>query len=237
MSMFHTDPGDQLPPPRMPTGAAAEYFRALEGWTARQADNPYLPADYAARLAEAERTDQAEHSEAERVEKVRGPDIPYTLASYAAPSSPGADPAFVALCLVNDGAHVEVTARESVASLVPAARVTIPFAAFKLLLGQAASTLAAFENGGFFADRLVKTLLPIEVANLMYPRTLAEWHEDMGPKLWWTFPIEEPPYCGSPLDEDWPGFPAWFGAPDATIAPYPAYLTHFTDIPVVKDPT
>lgn len=36
------------------------------------------------------------------------------------------------------------------------------------------------------------------------PRPLAEWHEDDGPVLWWRFPIEEPPYVGTPLDDDWP---------------------------------
>lgn len=35
---------------------------------------------------------------------------------------------------------------------------------------------------------------------------LDEWHEDIGAVLWWTFPIEEPPYCGSPLDSEWPGY-------------------------------
>lgn len=33
-----------------------------------------------------------------------------------------------------------------------------------------------------------------------------EWHEDYGDVLWWTFPVEEPPYCGSPLDTDWPDY-------------------------------
>jgi hypothetical protein len=47
------------------------------------------------------------------------------------------------------------------------------------------------------------------------PRPLAEWHEDLGPMLWWFFPIEEPPYVGGPLDTDWPG-----------------YHTHWTPIPV-----
>lgn len=37
-------------------------------------------------------------------------------------------------------------------------------------------------------------------------RPIEEWHEDIGPVLWWTFPIEELPYCGSPLDVDWPGY-------------------------------
>lgn len=43
------------------------------------------------------------------------------------------------------------------------------------------------------------------------PRTLAEWHEDDGDCLWWFFPIVEPPYCGTPLDEH-----------------FPDYVTHFT---------
>ena len=38
------------------------------------------------------------------------------------------------------------------------------------------------------------------------PRPLEEWGEDYGDVLWWAFPIEEPPYVGSPLDEKWPGY-------------------------------
>lgn len=37
-------------------------------------------------------------------------------------------------------------------------------------------------------------------------RPLAEWHDDMGDVLWWKFPVNEPPYCGSPLDSDWPDY-------------------------------
>ena len=37
-------------------------------------------------------------------------------------------------------------------------------------------------------------------------RTLDEWNEDDDTVLWWKFPIQEPPYCGSPLDCD---FPNW----------------------------
>jgi len=33
-----------------------------------------------------------------------------------------------------------------------------------------------------------------------YARHIDEWHEDMGPVLWWRDPIEEPPYVGTPLD-------------------------------------
>ncbi|HGF7284330.1 hypothetical protein HQ961_00570 [Enterococcus faecium] len=43
---------------------------------------------------------------------------------------------------------------------------------------------------------------------------LAEhWDEDTGDVLWWNFPVEEPPYCGTPLDEH-----------------FPKYKTHFTQI-------
>jgi hypothetical protein len=36
------------------------------------------------------------------------------------------------------------------------------------------------------------------------PRPLDEWHEDDGPVLWWRLPVKEPPYAGTPLDDDWP---------------------------------
>lgn len=34
----------------------------------------------------------------------------------------------------------------------------------------------------------------------MKVRALDEWHEDDGPVLWWEFPVNEPPYVGTPLD-------------------------------------
>ncbi|MEK3674624.1 hypothetical protein [Paenibacillus sp. FSL R10-2771] len=37
-------------------------------------------------------------------------------------------------------------------------------------------------------------------------RPIDDWHEDYGDVIWWTFPIQESPYCGSPLDMDWPGY-------------------------------
>ena len=46
-------------------------------------------------------------------------------------------------------------------------------------------------------------------------RPIEEWNEDFGDVLWWKFPIEEPPYVGSPLDEKWSG-----------------YHTHWTFIPI-----
>jgi len=37
-------------------------------------------------------------------------------------------------------------------------------------------------------------------------RTLADWHEDDGPVVWWRLPVDEPAWIGTPLDEDWPGY-------------------------------
>lgn len=52
-------------------------------------------------------------------------------------------------------------------------------------------------------------------------RPLDEWHEDMGDVLWCRFPIDEPPWAGSPNDSDWPG-----------------YHTHWTPLPPPpKEPT
>lgn len=36
-------------------------------------------------------------------------------------------------------------------------------------------------------------------------RHIDDWHADDGPALWWTWPVREPPYVGTPLDDDWPG--------------------------------
>lgn len=35
-------------------------------------------------------------------------------------------------------------------------------------------------------------------------KPFAEWHDDDGAVLWTTLPVREPPYCGSPLDSEWP---------------------------------
>lgn len=46
------------------------------------------------------------------------------------------------------------------------------------------------------------------------PHERAEWSEDVGPALWWRLPVTEPPYAGTPLDDD-----------------FPSYVTHWTRIP------
>lgn len=77
-------------------------------------------------------------------------------------------------------------------------------------------------------------------------RPLAEWHEDDGPVLWWKFPIEEPPYVGTPLDL---GFEVviethiWTSESESKDDPsgvrkffvggWPGYHTHWTPLPHV----
>ena len=50
-------------------------------------------------------------------------------------------------------------------------------------------------------------------------RPMEEWGEDYGDVMWWKFPIEEPPYVGSPLDVNWP-----------------AHHTHWTPIVMPQPP-
>lgn len=57
------------------------------------------------------------------------------------------------------------------------------------------------------------------------------WHEETGSVLWWHFPIEEPPYCGTPLDNDWPETSA---AGQGSI--YDGYYTHWTPIIIPEEP-
>lgn len=53
----------------------------------------------------------------------------------------------------------------------------------------------------------------VELEDALDPQSIEEWHEDMGDCLWWFFPIQEAPYCGSPLDCN-----------------FPDYVTHFTKL-------
>lgn len=72
-------------------------------------------------------------------------------------------------------------------------------------LDQDVSWLKA-ENSALRAE--VERLL-VRVAELSpasAPRPLKYWHEDIGTVLWWRFPVDEPPYVGSPCDDDWPGY-------------------------------
>lgn len=75
------------------------------------------------------------------------------------------------------------------------------------------------------------------------PRPLAEWHEDIGPVLWWRFPLEEPPYVGSPLDLGYPvavciydALGRQVGEARADVGGWPGYHTHWTPIPMPQMP-
>lgn len=62
----------------------------------------------------------------------------------------------------------------------------------------------------------VKRLGELEEAN--EPKPMEEWIEEYGNCLWWSFPIEEPPYCGTPLDSN-----------------FPNHVTHFTRLVIPND--
>lgn len=68
---------------------------------------------------------------------------------------------------------------------------------------------------GLIADRLIANGVTVQER----ARPIEEWDEDYGDVLWWKFPIEEPPYVGSPLDEHWP-----------------SYHTHWTPIQMPEPP-
>lgn len=55
-------------------------------------------------------------------------------------------------------------------------------------------------------------------------RPRSEWHEDHGPALWWRFPIQEPPYVGTPLDDAWQEHEL------------EGFYTHWTPIPIPPKP-
>lgn len=55
------------------------------------------------------------------------------------------------------------------------------------------------------------------------PETI--WHEDHGPALWWRFPIDEPPYAGTPLDGDWPGYHTHWTPIHCPVPPEPLNAT------------
>lgn len=45
-----------------------------------------------------------------------------------------------------------------------------------------------------------------------------DWDEDFGDVLWWKLPVDEPPYIGSPLCCDWPGYHThWSKLPSSEV--------------------
>ena len=61
------------------------------------------------------------------------------------------------------------------------------------------------------SDRLLDLI--DELASPVKAKLAKHWDEDLGDCLWWDFPVDEPPYCGTPLDDD-----------------FPKYKTHFTEL-------
>lgn len=72
-----------------------------------------------------------------------------------------------------------------------------------------------------FIQQAIDAHVAAAMAKYTTPRPESEWHEDMGSKLWWSFPVEEPPYVGDPRCSNWPEH-------------HPP--THFTDLPLPTSP-
>ena len=74
---------------------------------------------------------------------------------------------------------------------------------------------------------LVKARDPYEAARKVgiEARPADDWDEEHGDVLWWSFPIEEPPYLGSPISFHRDGSPT-----------VPDHCTHWTPVFVPHDP-
>jgi hypothetical protein len=73
-------------------------------------------------------------------------------------------------------------------------------------------------------DDLIGKVMALQIAEAedLASRTMQpkdEWTEDDGNVLWWSLPLREPPYAGTPLDDD-----------------FPEHLTHWTRIPPPIEP-
>ncbi|OPZ09991.1 MAG: hypothetical protein BWZ07_02904 [Alphaproteobacteria bacterium ADurb.BinA280] len=90
-----------------------------------------------------------------------------------------------------------------------------PIERMRLFCAQAMSGQDWFDVEPFFYD-IVAGNAGLDAKQA---RPLADWHEAVGVVLWWRCPVDEPPYCGSPLDDEWPG-----------------YHTHWTPLIVPYDP-
>lgn len=68
---------------------------------------------------------------------------------------------------------------------------------------------------------LVEGSSPVDAAETLGIVALPaeDWYEDYGDCLWWHFPIEEPPYLGSPI--------SWHRNGEPTV---PGWCTHFTRV-------
>lgn len=76
----------------------------------------------------------------------------------------------------------------------------------------------------------------------MKARPIEEYTEDMGAVLWWSFPIVEPPYCGSPNDcghtvemRHYVGGDGEVKTVRTYVGGWTGYHTHFTTFEVPDD--
>lgn len=74
-------------------------------------------------------------------------------------------------------------------------------------------------------------------------RPRSEWHEDYGAVLWWRFPVDEPPYVGTPKDlgrlvemhaSQGPGRPTLISR--GFVGGWPGYHTHWTPLTIPAEP-
>lgn len=86
----------------------------------------------------------------------------------------------------------------------------IPDHEFERLVGDFGIAVSLWTSGGGSredAKQKSEAVLNWYYARAVPPTRLArprdEYHKDMGAVLWWKFPIQEPPFCGTPSDDDW----------------------------------
>ncbi|EIT2195184.1 hypothetical protein L1U10_000855 [Enterococcus faecalis] len=71
-----------------------------------------------------------------------------------------------------------------------------------------------FHDGKYAGlEQALELIKKLDEPQKVKARLAKHWDEDLGDCLWWDFPVEEPPYCGTPLDDD-----------------FPKYKTHFTEL-------
>lgn len=67
-------------------------------------------------------------------------------------------------------------------------------------------------NSGFYSKAQLSSFVKEAhrdmqaLADLRQIRSLEQWDEEQGNVLWWRLPVDEPPYVGTPLDSNWPGY-------------------------------
>ncbi|WP_270692508.1 hypothetical protein [Enterococcus malodoratus] len=68
-----------------------------------------------------------------------------------------------------------------------------------------------FKDGYNAASKAnIKIINQLDEPTKVIAHLAEKWHEDIGPVLWWDFPVGEPPYCGTPLDDDFPKYKRHF---------------------------